>query len=186
LVKPCPAPQFLQAVADGLRGAAVTAAAPAPEAGFDTEHLRLLTDKLSEKADALRAANGRLAALTNLNLQMASERDPEELLAGVCAGARELLGARFAVLAIVGKEKGARNAVYVNGLATQSPEGVTDPRKDTGVLGKVYSQGSSIRLVNADETPCGSRFAGWIPTRARGAGGSHLLPHAHLWVALPG
>jgi len=72
---------------------------------FDREHLRLLTNKLSEHADELRAANARLAALTELNVQLASERDPRVLLERVCQEARNLLGSKYAVLAVVEIDK---------------------------------------------------------------------------------
>ena len=68
---------------------------------FDREHLRLLTDKLSEKAGDLRAANARLRALINIGLELASERDSERLLQNVCAAARDLFGATYVTLGIV-------------------------------------------------------------------------------------
>ncbi len=46
---------------------------------FDREHLRLVTNKLSEKARALHVANSRLEALAELNVQLASERDTDGL-----------------------------------------------------------------------------------------------------------
>jgi CheY-like chemotaxis protein len=102
IIKPCPAPVLIQAVAEAL-GDGVSEPAPPAEAAFDTEHLRLLTDKLSQNANALRATNGRLAALTEVNLQIASEHDPQQMLRGVCAHARRLLGTRFSVLTVVEK-----------------------------------------------------------------------------------
>jgi len=47
LVKPCATPQFLQAVAEVLAGGGAALPTVVPDAGFDSEHLRLLTDKLS-------------------------------------------------------------------------------------------------------------------------------------------
>ena len=41
---------------------------------FARTHLRLMTDKLSEKANFLQQANQRLSALAELNLRLASER----------------------------------------------------------------------------------------------------------------
>jgi CheY-like chemotaxis protein len=134
LVKPCPATEFLRAISDVLAGAAAAPPPAAPDSGYNTEHLRLLTDKLSQKADALRAANSRLSALTELNLQMASERDARHMLKSVCAKARELLGARFAVLAVVGKNEGSDVEVFVSGLGVLATEAVKNPREDPGAL----------------------------------------------------
>src|ERR1700756_4928176 len=105
LVKPSSPRELLAAVEQALTGAPTPPPAESARGDpqFDVEHLRLLTDKLSQKAAELRAANARLSALTALNVQLASERDPRELLQQVCTGARNLLGARYAVLAVEGK-----------------------------------------------------------------------------------
>jgi len=47
--------------------------APPLPTEFDREHLRLLTDKLSDKARDLRTANARLRALINIGLELASD-----------------------------------------------------------------------------------------------------------------
>src|SRR5580692_6292005 len=99
LVKPCPVAEILAAVEGSLSGAPEIVVS-AVEEDFDHQHLRLLTNKLSEKTTALQAANTRLEALTELNVQMASERDPNALIDKVCRGARSLLGAKSAVLAV--------------------------------------------------------------------------------------
>ncbi|MFG5407522.1 response regulator [Piscinibacter sakaiensis] len=96
LTKPCEPEEILRTVNEAL----ARAEAPPPPAGtgFDREHLRFLTDRLSDKVGELEQANRRLSALTELNLQLASERDPLRLLDTVAQGACALLGARWAVL----------------------------------------------------------------------------------------
>lgn len=153
LVKPCPAPQFLQAIADVVAGTDAEPKPARPDAGFNAEHLRLLTDKLSQKADALRVANSRLSVLTELNLQMASERDSKLMLAHVCVNARELLGGRFAVLAVANKVGVRMREVCVSGLSGLLAEAVKDPRDDMGILGRVYAENRVLRLANADDSP---------------------------------
>jgi diguanylate cyclase (GGDEF)-like protein/PAS domain S-box-containing protein len=148
IVKPCPAPLLIQAVAEVLAGGVVEATPP--EASFDVEHLRLLTDKLSEHANALRATNSRLAALTDLNLQMASEHDARELLASVCTHARTLLGARFGVLAVTDKQRPDGLTACVSGLPSKPVTGITDPRADTGILGKVFRERAPLRMASQD------------------------------------
>ncbi len=111
------------------------------------EHLRVVTDKLAQKADALRAANSRLSVLTELNLQIASERDSKQLLNNVCANARELLGARFAALAVADKITASRTEVCVSGLTAFPTQDVSDPREDPGVLGRVYAENRMLRLA---------------------------------------
>lgn len=68
---------------------------------FDREHLRLLTNELSDKACDLRAANARLRALINIGLELASERDTDRLLRNVTIAVRDLFGATYVTLGIV-------------------------------------------------------------------------------------
>ena len=153
LVKPCPPGQFLQAVAEVLAGADAAPAPAGPDAGFNAEHLRLLTDKLSQKADALRAVNSRLSALTELNLQLASERDSRRMLSNVCVNARELLGARFAVLMVVAKRATRETEVFVSGLGVVATRLVKDPREDPGILGRVFEENRVLRVAASDAKP---------------------------------
>ncbi len=70
IVKPCSAQELLGAVADVLSGTS-RVVVPQINEKFDRDHLQLLTDKLSNKADELTALNSRFAALTELNVQLA-------------------------------------------------------------------------------------------------------------------
>src|SRR5450755_3935809 len=99
VLKPSVAAEILGAVRETLAGTP-TRSNGANMADFDREHLELLTNKLSQHVGELRAANARLAALTELNVQLASERDPFKLLDNVCNSARSLLGSKYAVLAV--------------------------------------------------------------------------------------
>ena len=84
LTKPAEPEEVLKIVGRVLSGESETGMPPdaAPlTTEFDREHLRLVTDKLSEKAGDLRAANARLRALINIGLELASERDADRLLA---------------------------------------------------------------------------------------------------------
>ena len=96
LTKPAESAEVLRVVARVLaresESGVPSDAAPLTPA-FDREHLRLITDKLSEKAGDLRTANARLRALINIGLELASERDPDRLLQSVCLSARDLFGA---------------------------------------------------------------------------------------------
>lgn len=138
LVKPCPVADILGAVERSLTGVPEAPAAIVAEE-FTREHLKLLTNKLSEKAQALQVVNTRLEALTELMVQIAAERDPGVLLEKVCRGARSLLGAKAAVLAVgeAGEPDGVRFATSgIDASATPLPA----PRIDAGLLGRVQSQ----------------------------------------------
>ena len=149
LVKPCPNAEILKAVEQVMAGMAETDPLLLTDE-FDREHVRLLTDKLSERAAALAVSNARFAALTELNLECAFERDPKALLERVCAGARHLLAAKFAVLAIADdREPGGvfftTSGIDLERLPLQRPD------LHAGALGRVLSRRQSWRCCNADE-----------------------------------
>ncbi len=98
ITKPCEAADFIRAV-EGVLAAGSRPHAITP-ADFDIEHLRVLTDKLAQTANDLHAANGRLRALVDLNVQLISEREPQALFKRMCDGAYHLLEARFCALAV--------------------------------------------------------------------------------------
>src|SRR6185503_5092816 len=81
LTKPVEPDDVLNIVVRALAGETETGVPPAASpltSAFDREHLRLLTDQLSVKAEDLRTANGRLRALINIGLELASERDARD------------------------------------------------------------------------------------------------------------
>jgi diguanylate cyclase (GGDEF)-like protein/PAS domain S-box-containing protein len=143
LVKPCDAGSFLKTVNEVLAGTAQTL--NRVDADFDVEHLRVLTDKLSETAEDLKRANGRFAALSDLNVQLASERDPRRLLEQVCSGARTLLCSKFAVLAVA--DPSGEGVLFFNtsGVAPGETRALI-PKIDAGALGKVFKERVTLRL----------------------------------------
>jgi len=79
IVRSSGAAGIVTAVSEVLAGS-VASPSPSLDPGFDREHLQLLTNKLARKANQLKIANARFAALTELNVQLASEREPRVLL----------------------------------------------------------------------------------------------------------
>jgi PAS domain S-box-containing protein len=104
LVKPSESEEVLRIIDRALAAPPATVPpteTPSLAADFDRDHLRLVTDKLSEKARALAAVNARLRALIDIGLELASERDPDRLLQSVCVSARDLFGATYVTLGIL-------------------------------------------------------------------------------------
>ena len=113
LTKPAESAEVLKIVGRVLSGESETRLPQTPlplTTEFDREHLRLLTDKLSEKAGDLRTANARLRALINIGLELASERDSDRLLQSVCVAARDLFGATYVTLGILDRHDRTRAA----------------------------------------------------------------------------
>jgi signal transduction histidine kinase/CheY-like chemotaxis protein len=149
LVKPTEPEDILRTIAQALAGA--SPAEPVADAQqFEREHLRLLTDKLALKVNELEAANQRLSALTDLNLQLASEHDPHVLLDKVCRGARELLGARFAVLAVRDRHDSGLTHLSSWGLVPAQAQALRALAMDTGLPGDVLAAGQARRFRAED------------------------------------
>ncbi len=139
-------------------GSASKAELVADETQFECEHLKLQTSKLAFKVNELESTNQRLLALTDLNLQLASERDPQELLNKVCRGARDLLGARCAVLAIRDESDGGATYFSSSGLPSADADPLRDVIVDAGVLGDVLSDVGARKLASQEVAAIGVRL----------------------------
>jgi len=162
LTKPCEPQQILQTVARALSADEITDGSPDPDT-FDREHLRLITDKLVAKANELEAANQRLSALTGLNLELASERDPYTLLAKVCRSARQLLGSRIAILRAREKNGDETVSYSTEGLDPAEAERLRDIAVDAGPLGEAMVQRSARRFSNPSGDPVAAGFSADYP-----------------------
>jgi diguanylate cyclase (GGDEF)-like protein/PAS domain S-box-containing protein len=144
VLNPSVAAEILGAVRETLAGTP-TRSADSGMVEFDREHLQLLTNKLSQHAGELRAANARLAALTELNVQLASERDPFKLLDNVCNSARSLLGSKYAVLA-VGDVTTDETLMFSTSGLNLGVHAPARPRLNSGALGRVVTQRQPWRI----------------------------------------
>lgn len=190
LGKPCEPAEILRVIDEALASAA--AAPPSMDAAFDHAHLRLVTDQLSSKAGELEASNRRLAALTELNLRLASEKEPRTLLDGVCQGARDLLGASYAVLRV--REKGesgrleAAEGGYccVSGVDAALADSLILPLPPGSWLESVRAGGASARLSARDEPVLTGLPAVFPSTSAAIAAPIASLHHVYGWICLCG
>ena len=148
LVKPCEPDVLLRVIDEVLAEGSRSPPEVIPKQ-YDTEHLRLLTDKLWQKTSELEAANARLAALTELQVKLASEREPQVLLEQVCNGARKLLGAKYAVLMAHDRTGDRKSHFALSGLGTagRQPE---RPVLESGALGRVIASGKPWRISRSD------------------------------------
>jgi PAS domain S-box-containing protein len=148
LTRPADADAVLRTVELAL---GLTAPAPAPpQEEFDRDHLRLLTDKLSQTVEQLRKSNLRLSALIEMGLHLANERDVNRLLERFCHAARNLIGARYAVVGIV-SDTGQLHTLFTSGIEPQvaARMGAFHPRG--GVLDELLGQRRPRRLSDLDE-----------------------------------
>ncbi len=164
ITKPSEPEAVLSAVeaALGLKPAAASAQAVEE---FDREHLRLLTDKLSQKADDLGATNERLSALIELNLKLALELDPERLIQSFGHATRKIIGARYSITRL--------QSLFTSGMDSETAAllGSTNPPAD--VLRKILGDRCCVRLHNPGGDPV-----------ALGLSPSHPSIHSWLWAPI--
>lgn len=152
LTKPCE-PETMIATIDEVLGETTKPIRVIEQAGFDEIHQQVLTDKLVEKATALEQANQRLAALNEMNLKLAVERDAKTLLGKVCEGARDLTGARFAIICAEAPFNG-RNVYFVGyGLPEHTAASLSTPALTEGVFATVMAERRAVRFSNPSGSP---------------------------------
>jgi PAS domain S-box-containing protein len=149
LSKPASPEVVLQTVEAAL---GMTQPAPHPLSleEFDREHLRLLTDKLSEKTQELTGVNQRLSALMELNSQLASERDPLLLAEQYCNEAREIIGAKYSAVGILSEDGRTLSHLYASGLDSQTAKRVITSSPCAEALERVITTRNPVRLRGLD------------------------------------
>jgi signal transduction histidine kinase/DNA-binding response OmpR family regulator len=152
---------------------------------FDREHLRLITDKLSQKAEDLRTVNKRLRSLINVGLELASERDFDRLLQKVCAAACDLFAATYVTLGIVGRHDRMVQRVVTQraGVADWIKQGDAVP----GILATVVNERRTMRGDNAGGDPADLELPSLHPTiQAFLAAPIESPTHVYGWILLVG
>jgi hypothetical protein len=110
------------------------------------EDLRIIDDKASQTAEYPQISSQRLAALVDINRQLVSEQDQQQLLKSVCRAARRLLGAKSAALAVgTGADD---NDVYffTSGLSAAVAQRLGLPGLRAGIVGRVFTEREPRRL----------------------------------------
>ncbi len=187
LTKPVEPEAVLAVVARVLSGEAVAAAPDEARlrTEFDREHLRLVTDKLSETDQGLRAANARLRALVNIGLELASERDAGQLLENVCLAARDLFGASYVTLGILDRNDGTVQHFVTSGVAAGEWTKVGDAI--TGILSTVVAERRPLRGENPGGDPAGLGLPPGHPEVRTCLAAPVASPaHVYGWICLVG
>ena len=183
VVKPSPAADLLRAVEQVLAGVCESDPDPLPD-NFDREHLRLVTDKLTERATALTAFRSRFEAISKFSLEAASALEPHALLEKVCADARNLFGALYAVIAVTEKT-GPGGLFYSTSGIDFGSAPPPAPALDAGPLGLIMSSRVPWRLGS----PHGSSADAGLPSGYPAARAFLAVPlmtptRAYGWICL--
>jgi PAS domain S-box-containing protein len=188
LTKPAEPEEVLASVARVLSGkpeSGMLADASPLTTESDREHLRLLTDKLSEKAGDLRVANTRLRALINIGLDLASTRDADRLLQSVCAAAHDLFGATYVTLGILDRNDRTLRRFFTCGL--DAARWIKTGDAVPGMLGTVVAERRTLRGDNPGGDPAGLQLPSLHPeVQAFLAVPIASQAHVYGWICLVG
>ena len=163
ITKPSEPEAVLAAVAAALGAAAAEQPGRAPAPAFDREHLRLITDKLSQKSDDLAATNLRLSAMVELNLQLASELDPRRLIQSFGYAARQIVGARYSIAAVLDDDGGRFQFVFTSGMDAELEALLGLPDSAAPILRDILRENRPVRLRNSGARPVALGFAASYP-----------------------
>ena len=163
ITKPSEPEEVLKAVEAALRLTPVPAPPQTSTDEFDREHLRLLTDKLSQKADDLKVTNERLCALIDLNLQLASELDLQRLIQSFGRAARLIIGARYSITAILDADGEQFKSLFTSGMDAKTAARLGSQDPQSAALNAPLREGATIRLRNPSGDPLALGFSSSHP-----------------------
>ena len=153
LVPPAAQPPAMQTRAAGAADAAGGLGFPdAPRLELDQ-----LLMQLRDRADDVLATQGRLRGLLRANALVAGELSLPLVLRQIVESARDLLGARYAALGVLGRDGGLEQFVHV-GMDDELVTRIGDLPEGRGVLGLLISEPVPIRLADLSAHPASAGF----------------------------
>ena len=178
-------PEVLLRTVDAALGGSPPPAAPISTGEFDAEHLRLLTDKLSENAGNLKRANERLTALIDLGVELGSERDPRRVLQRFCHVARKIIGTRYAIAGIVDGDGQQLRYFFTSGMDKETATRLGAPDPERGGPATVLRESRCLCLHNPGGNPATIDFPSTYPPLHAWLGAPIVSPgRVHGWLGL--
>jgi signal transduction histidine kinase/DNA-binding response OmpR family regulator len=145
-------PQAIIDTVDATLGRGSEPSPPPPAEEFDRDHLRLMTDKLSQKVGELEGVGLRLAKLIEIVRELASERESTGLVRKACQSARQIIGAAHAGLGIT-DEDGKLLQFEFHGATAEQAATLAPPPIDRGMIQRILAQRSPVRIRNSGGNP---------------------------------
>lgn len=102
--------------------------------------------------EELKFVNERLAALVELGYQLAVEGNPESLLENFCRSARRIIGAKYAVVGVLGDGTSLRYLI-TSGMRAGSFSDAGDLPVADGLFLKLLKEGRALRFRNVHDHP---------------------------------
>ena len=147
----------------GEHGPAATGASAADVGGGlgfpDVPRLELdqLLVQLVDRAGDVLAAQGRLRGLLRANSLVAGDLSLPVVLRKIVSAARDLLGARYAALGVLGRDGKLEQFVHA-GMDDAQVKRIGDLPRGRGILGLLISEPAPIRLASLSDHPAAAGF----------------------------
>jgi signal transduction histidine kinase len=119
--------------------------------------LEQLLVQLVDRAGDVLAAQGRLRGLLRANALIAGELNLPVVLRQIVSAARDLLGARYAALGVLGRHGDLEQFVHA-GMDDALVEAIGELPRGLGVLGLLISDPAPIRLASLSDHPAAAGF----------------------------
>lgn len=116
-------------------------------------------EELARRYATERRLRGQLEALHQASLAIASARTSEHILQRLVDLSRDLIGARYAALGVLGAH-GAIDTFYTSGITTEERERLGAPPQGHGLLGVILTERASLRIPDISRDP---RSVGFPP-----------------------
>ena len=113
--------------------------------------------QLRDRADDVLATQGRLRGLLRANALVAGELSLPVVLRQIVGAARDLLGARYAALGVLGRDGELEQFVHA-GMDDELVTRIGDLPQGRGILGLLISEPVPIRLADLSAHPASAGF----------------------------
>jgi putative nucleotidyltransferase with HDIG domain len=155
IVNPADPHQVLETVSSALR-LETTVPVPLRATQPQMEPIRVIAAKLAKKVGELDTVGLRLAALLELGIELGSERDPLRLLERFTAGARKVIGARYAALSLVAEDEKTILVIVPSGVEREAAAHIGHPPIGGGIFGEMLRERRPLRLRDMNDDPLAS------------------------------
>ena len=144
-------PEVILCAVDEVLGLAAPPTFAPGSTDFSREHLLLVNNKLTAKADELKSLNERLKALIELGQELDKERNVPRQLQNFCDGARRIVGAKYAAMGILAQNDEMKCFV-TSGLDGETAARLEAPDKSVPAISALLKGRSTQNLhdKNAD------------------------------------
>ena len=119
--------------------------------------VELLTNQLVEQASVIMKAQHRLRRLLKANHSIVQELSLDAVLRRLVATAKDVSGARYAALGVIGGDGMLEEFLHV-GMEDDTVQAIGELPKGRGVLGVLIDDPKPIRLTRIDQDPRSSGF----------------------------